>query len=84
MEITLFDNYNSNAVGGAPAEHTTFNVAETRHVTSLSTYHYLIGNAHAGTIALRHSDGTLYGPWQAMGLDVLGMPNRDWWHLHRR
>jgi hypothetical protein len=36
-------------------------------VTFISTYHYVNNGKAPGAIALRHSDGTVFGPWQASG-----------------
>lgn len=76
--VTIFDNYNPNSVQSDPTAPTTFIVTETRHITHIDTYHYLIGNTPAGTIALRHSDNTLYGPWQVLGLYGGGIINGLW------
>ena len=75
---TIFTNYNPDSVGSDPTADTTFVVTETRHITYIDTYHYLIGNTPVGTISLRHSDNTLYGPWQAMGLYGGGIINGLW------
>jgi len=77
MDI-LFNNYNPDSVQSDPTADATFVVTETRHITYIDTYHYLIGNTPVGTIALRHSDNTLYGPWPAIGLYGGGIINGMW------
>jgi hypothetical protein len=45
------------------------------------TYHWndAEGMSSPGTIGLRAADGTMYGPWQATGLDGQGgVPNANW------
>ena len=68
--VVIFDNFNEDGVQSGPDADTTFIVAETRHITEVSTYHFLIGNDPLGTIALRHSDGTIYGPWPVVARDI--------------
>jgi hypothetical protein len=47
---------------------TTFSIAESWLVTSIHTYHWNNGKgATPGTIGLRASNGTIYGPWKATG-----------------
>jgi hypothetical protein len=56
-----------------------FTTLSTYRVEQVMTYHYG-ANRRPGTIALRHADGTVYGPWQAAG--AVGQGNvRDayWW-----
>lgn len=62
---TLFSNGNDSAVanGGQPA---IIEVASPVRLTEMIHYHWNDGRgAPAGTVKLRHSDGTVYGPWQA-------------------
>lgn len=49
-------------------------------ITAISTYHWNDATgATPGTIGLKATDGTLYGPWQATGLDGQGgVPNATW------
>lgn len=78
IEVALFDNWNGGSVESGPLDATTFTVNETRHITYLDTFHFFIGNEPRGTIALRHSDDTLYGPWPVIGLDASGTINGRW------
>ncbi len=63
----IFDNGNILPVLSQPTKPTTFNVAVPIVITFIQDYHYLNGGALPGTISLRHSDGTVYGPWQTYG-----------------
>jgi hypothetical protein len=56
-----------------------FRTLSSYRVEQVMTYHYG-ANQRPGSIALRHADGTVYGPWQAAG--AVGQGNvRDayWW-----
>ena len=45
----------------------------------MHNYHYFNNGKLPGTIALRHDDGTMYGPWQAQGAAGYGnVPNGYW------
>ena len=69
------------ADGGVTAGATrpaTFDLAAPYLVTQIMTYHYG-SRGRPGTIALRHEDGTLYGPWQAAGAGSRSAPNVYWW-----
>jgi hypothetical protein len=67
------------AYNGA-TEPTTFSIDESWLVTYLLTYHWNeASGATPGTIGLRASDGTTYGPWQATGEPGQGgVPNANW------
>lgn len=72
----IFDNENIATVFNEPTFPTQFTISESHVITFLRTYHWNnMQGEPAVTIALRHSDGTMYGPWQARGitgyLDVL-------------
>ena len=60
-----------NSIGSAhngAAQPTTFAINQSWLVTRIVTYHWNGAKGKTpGTIALRASDGTLYGPWQASG-----------------
>jgi hypothetical protein len=59
---------------------TTFSINESWLVTYILTYHWNNGNGVTpGTIGLRASDGTTYGPWQATGeTGQGGVLNASW------
>jgi len=67
------------AYNGATAP-TTFTTSESWLVTYLMTYHWNEAQgATPGTIGLRASDGTTYGPWQTTGEPgQAGVPNAYW------
>jgi hypothetical protein len=82
---TLFDNWNTSAVGnnGKPP---TFDTAGKPYcLSSISTYHWNFGNGKMpGTISLTGAEGTL-GPWSAVGsvgqattTYPNGVPNAGW------
>ena len=78
---TLFDNWNKDSVGVGPTTSTTLQVRHQTTVSYINTYHWNNGHGTrvAGSIALRHDDGTLYGPWQAVGAPGQnGVPNAVW------
>lgn len=76
---TVFRNWNIGGVSSGPTAPTSFETRYPIRITYVNTYHYHFGRgAHAGTIALRHSDGTLYGPWKARGVLSSGAPDGTW------
>ena len=63
IEVFRVDNLLAVYNGGTP---TSFTMQKDHWVTEVGTYHYNDGKGReAGTIALKASDGTTYGPWQA-------------------
>jgi len=64
----IFDNWNIGGVSNGPTAPTTFTIGATRHIVYFDTYHYFNGGALPGLLSLRHSDGTVYGPWQTVGM----------------
>ncbi|MFT5107409.1 MAG: hypothetical protein ACI9UA_003042, partial [Pseudoalteromonas tetraodonis] len=75
----VFDNGNIGGVQSGPPVPTTFTLAEPTRITYVSNYHYFNGGVLPGTIALRHEDGTTYGPWQASGrIGQGGVLNANW------
>ncbi|MDP1877107.1 MAG: hypothetical protein Q8M17_06075 [Actinomycetota bacterium] len=63
----LFEVGSLAGVSSGPTKPTTFSWEAAAYVTSITTYHYLNGGAPPGTIALRSADGTVHGPWPAVG-----------------
>lgn len=75
----VFDNGNIGGVLSGPSQPTTFTLAGPTRITYVSDYHYFNGGVLPGTIALRHEDGTIYGPWQASGrIGQGGVLNAYW------
>ena len=63
---------------GNPPVPSTFTIDRDRTIAMIATYHWCDG-AYPGTISLLRQDGTVYGPWQAIGRDGMGgVPNRYW------
>ena len=76
---TIFNNGNIYAVENNPSNPTTFTIAQPRFIVYLQNYHYFNYGGLPGTISLRHSDGTVYGPWQTTGsLGQGNVPNAYW------
>lgn len=63
----IFYNGNISGVSNGPTNPTTFTINNERLVTYINNYHYFNNGTLPGTISLRHSDGTVYGPWQTWG-----------------
>ena len=80
VEETLFDNGNIYTVYNNPTQPTVFSIANSYQITYIETYHWNNQTGKMpGQIALRHSDGTQYGPWSASGRDGQGgVPNAYW------
>jgi hypothetical protein len=75
----IYFNGNIAGVQNGPTRETTFTINASHRVTFIYTYHYFNNGKLPGTIALRHSDGTVYGPWQAEGaLGQGGVKNAYW------
>ena len=78
-EPVIYTNGNIAGVQNNPTRDTTFTVPASHRVTYIYTYHYFNSGKLPGTIGLRHSDGTVYGPWQSEGaLGQGGVLNAYW------
>jgi len=78
-EPVIFSNGNIAGVQSSPTRETAFAINAKYWVTFIYTYHYFNNGMEPGTIALRHGDGTVYGPWQAAGaLGQGGVRNAYW------
>lgn len=82
-ERAIYKNYNIGAVDSSlrtvPAAPTRFTIYEPVFVTYFDTYHYFNKGRKPGKIALRHDDGTVYGPWHTSGLKGQGgVQNATW------
>lgn len=68
------------AVQNGPTRPATLSLSGPMHLDELSTYHWNNGRgATPGTLALRASDGTVYGPWPTTGSPGMGgRPNCNW------
>jgi hypothetical protein len=75
----IYTNGNIAGVQNNPTRETAFAIDTAHRVTFIYTYHYFNNGKLPGTIALRHSDGTVYGPWQSEGaLGQGGVRNAYW------
>lgn len=78
-ETTILDNGNIGGVLSNPSQPTTFELASETMITFVEDYHYFNGGVLPGTIALRHGNGTVYGPWQTAGrIGQGGVANAYW------
>ena len=78
-EREIFNNGNIYGVQNGPANPTRFTVNQPYIITYLHDYHYFNRGTPPGRIALRHDDGTIYGPWQTTGRPGQGnVPNAYW------
>lgn len=78
--VVLLDNGNIYKVFNAPTRAASFSISYPILLTYIYTYHWNNGRGAApGTLALRHQDGTVYGPWRAVGKPGQGgVPNAYW------
>jgi hypothetical protein len=76
---TLFDSFNTSGVSNGPSAAAVFSVSSAVNVTEITTYHWNNGSGSTpGTISLRHSDGTVYGPWTAV-FNMPGARSNTFW-----
>lgn len=75
----IFNNGNIGGVQNGPSNPTVFTVDQERLITYINTYHYFNGGTPPGTISLKHSDGTVYGPWQTWGIVGQGGVSNAYW-----
>ncbi|HOZ68172.1 MAG TPA: carboxypeptidase-like regulatory domain-containing protein [Chitinophagaceae bacterium] len=78
-EEKIFDNGNIGGVSGGPSQPTRFTLSKTTYITRIENYHYFNGGKKPGTIALLHSNGQQYGPWQSYGLIGQGGVQNAYW-----
>lgn len=71
---------NISGVQSGPTAKSGFNLDRATTIVKVTTYHWNSGQgASPGTIGIRASDGTTYGPWQARGLEGQGgVPDATW------
>ena len=69
---TIFNNLNPQWVSQGSPNPTTFTIGVGRHITYFDTYHWNNGGVLPGQLSLKHSDGTIYGPWQTTGMPGQG------------
>ncbi|MGB3945108.1 MAG: hypothetical protein WBK88_09985, partial [Methanothrix sp.] len=77
----IFSSNNIYAVSSNPTAPATFSIDSPLLVTFVMNYHYQNQGKPPGTIALRHDDGTVYGPWEAVGREAQGGVNNAYWDV---
>ena len=78
-EPQIFHNGADGSVTPGATQPALFDANAPALITQIMTYHHG-ARGRPGTIALRHADGTLYGPWQAAGaVGSGGVANAYWW-----
>ena len=77
-EPVVFRNGADGSVSPGATQPASLEVKAGMLLTQIMTYHYG-ARGRPGTIALRHADGTIYGPWQAAGAGSAATPNVYWW-----
>jgi len=78
-EVKIFDNGNIGGVSSGPSQATRFTLSKTTYITRIENYHYFNGGKKPGTIAIQHSNGQQYGPWQAYGIIGQGGVQNAYW-----
>jgi hypothetical protein len=77
--VTLFEVTSIAGVSSNPPKPVIFQLGGDAYLTQVVTYHYLNEGTGPGTIALEADNGTLYGPWQAVGSEGQGgVPDAYW------
>lgn len=77
-DAEILNTTNKEAVSGFGAS-PSFTIDRAYRLVFVMTYHYFNEGRGPGVIALRHSDGTLYGPWPATGrAGQGGVANANW------
>jgi len=80
-EEEIFSSNNIQGVYSNPTAPTVFTIDKPLLVTFVMNYHYKNLGELPGTITLRHTDGTTYGPWQASGREGQGEVSNAYWEV---
>ena len=77
----LFANGNIGGVSNKPTKPTVFTVKKGCTITSINDYHWndSKGTPAPGQISIKHQDGTVYGPWNAVGSPGQGGVRNAYW-----
>jgi hypothetical protein len=78
-EVEIFNNNNIYGVQNGPTSPTNFAIDNEYVITKIVNYHYFNNGALPGTISIKHSDGTVYGPWKAEGSVGQGNVENAYW-----
>ncbi|MCX6543211.1 MAG: BatD family protein [Acidobacteria bacterium] len=79
--VVVFKITNIGGFSTSPSAPTQFTISRPHVISYVFTYHWNDGNgsARTGTIALRHANGAVFGPWAATGTPGQGgVPNAGW------
>ncbi len=77
---TIFNNNNIYTVYNNPSNLTVFSITKEYYITEIETYHWNGQRGKSpGQISIKGSDGTIYGPWDAVGRKgYKDVPNAYW------
>lgn len=75
----IFNNANVYTVQNKPTNPTVFTIDRPRTITFVRNYHYNNNGVLPGTISFKHTDGTIYGPWQCVGGVGQGSVENAFW-----
>ncbi len=78
----LFEITNVAAVQSKPTKPSVFTTDQEYTITKITTYHYYNNNTLPGTISLKDENGTVYGPWQAVGRVGQGNVANAYWECY--
>jgi len=79
QEYVIFNNGNIDAVQNGPSSPTVFSIDRPYTIIHIQNYHYFNYGNPPGSISLRGSDGTRYGPWSTVGEPGQGgVANASW------
>lgn len=77
----IYSSSNIYAVSSNPTAPAAFSIDAPLLVTFVMNYHYQNQGNPPGTIGLRHEDGTVYGPWEAVGREAQGGVENAYWEI---
>lgn len=78
----FFENGNIWDVDNGPTAPTIFTINRPYMITKITTYHWNYARGKTpGTIALRDTNGKIYGPWQATGSEGQGGVKDAYWNV---
>jgi hypothetical protein len=81
-QVTVLDTFNSLGVSPGSSTAPSFEIDKPAKLAVLTTYHYIEGGGPSpGTLSLKGSDGAVYGPWQAEGVEGQGGVANAFWQV---
>ncbi len=82
---TIFTNENRAPVRNGVTQETQFSIETSCKISTITTYHHNNGQGMApGRISLRSQRGQIFGPWNAVSKNALGMSNKLYWSVSPR